>query len=200
MVDVVGLVGIGIAAFAATDIDDLFVLILFFSHPNFTARQVVLGQYLGIASLIAASAVASLVSLVIPAAFVGLMGVIPIAIGIKKLVETRKPNDDEDQTKVQTTRASASYLRFLTVAAITIANGGDNIGVYVPLFASGGLGDMAILIAIFLAITGVWCAMGYYLAKHRVVASRFSRLAGIVLPFVLIMLGVFILLDAFVLA
>src|SRR5688572_17903573 len=101
MVDVVGLVGIGIAAFAATDIDDLFVLILFFSHPNFTARQVVLGQYLGIASLIAASAVASLVSLVIPAAFVGLMGVIPIAIGIKKLVETRKPNDDEDQTKVQ---------------------------------------------------------------------------------------------------
>lgn len=200
MVDFISLLGIGIGAFAATDIDDLFVLMLFFSQPTFTARQVVLGQYVGIVALIAISAVASLISLVLPAELVALMGLLPIAIGIKKMIDSRKDEDDDVKDKLQKTSPRVSYLQFVTVASVTFANGGDNLGVYVPLFTSGGLNDMAILITIFLAITGLWCVLAYYLVKHRLLAGKFSRVARTVLPLVLIGLGIFIIVDGLLLA
>jgi cadmium resistance protein CadD (predicted permease) len=46
MADFLSLVGLGITAFAATNIDDIFVLMMFFSALGFPTRHVVLGQYL----------------------------------------------------------------------------------------------------------------------------------------------------------
>ena len=93
--DFLSLKGLGIAAFAATNIDDIFVLMMFFSALSIPPLHVVLGQYLGIGLLVAISAVGSLLSLVVPPTIIGLMGVLPIAIGIKKLVEVRKKKKNE---------------------------------------------------------------------------------------------------------
>ena len=194
--DFLGIVGIGVAAFAATDVDDLFVLMLFFSNAAYKARQVIIGQYLGIGALVAVGIVGSLIALVVPPMIVGLMGLLPIAIGIKKLLDLRKHQGGEIPKNLQNGRSS--YLGFLTVAGVTVANGGDNIGVYVPLFASSStLTEIITLVVIFLAVTAVWCALAYYLVNHRVIATRLSRVGHIVLPFVLIGLGIYILADAF---
>ena len=48
MTDFFDLVGIGVSAFIATNIDDIFVLMLFFSSFKFHKFQVVVGQYLGL--------------------------------------------------------------------------------------------------------------------------------------------------------
>jgi cadmium resistance protein CadD (predicted permease) len=86
------------------------------------------------------------------------------------------------------------------VAGVTIANGGDNIGIYVPLFASSStLAEIITLVAIFLAVTAVWCALAYYLVNHQLIATRLRRVGHIVLPFVLIGLGAYILANAFLL-
>ena len=53
MVDIIGLVAIGVAALVATNIDDIFVLMIFFSSLAYPVRQIVLGQYIGIGLLIA---------------------------------------------------------------------------------------------------------------------------------------------------
>ena len=46
MVDFLGLVTVGVSAIAATNIDDIFILMLFFSaSQGFQFRQVVIGQY-----------------------------------------------------------------------------------------------------------------------------------------------------------
>ncbi|HEX5976628.1 MAG TPA: cadmium resistance transporter, partial [Nitrososphaeraceae archaeon] len=93
MIDILGLIAIGIAAFAATNIDDIFVLMIFFSSLTFSVRHIALGQYIGIGLLIAIGAIGSLVTLVVPTYIIGLMGMIPIAIGIKNLIEIRKKNN-----------------------------------------------------------------------------------------------------------
>jgi cadmium resistance protein CadD (predicted permease) len=51
MIDILGLVSIGIAAFAATNIDAILVLMMFLSSFAFPVRQVILGQYIGIGRL-----------------------------------------------------------------------------------------------------------------------------------------------------
>ena len=76
------LIGAGIAAFVSTNIDDLFILMVFFSIPRFPSLQIVLGQYIGMGSLLSVSIAGSLIALVLPRNLIGLIGLLPIAIGI----------------------------------------------------------------------------------------------------------------------
>jgi len=63
ILDVIALIGVGISAFVATNIDDLFILVIFFAAiPRFSIFQIVLGQYVGMGSLIAVSLLGSLIS------------------------------------------------------------------------------------------------------------------------------------------
>ena len=81
---------------------------------------------------------------------------------------------------------------------MTFSNGGDNIGVYTPMFAQyNSAGQVTTLIVVFMAMTAVWCIVAYYLVNHPLVASRVRRIGHIVMPFVLIGLGVYILAQAF---
>jgi cadmium resistance protein CadD (predicted permease) len=195
MVDFFSLLGIGIGAFVASNIDDTFILIILFSTANFQARQVFAGQFLGIAVLIIASTLGSLMALVVPTFLIGLMGLIPIGIGVKRLFELRKETRKEN---VQINKKS--YLHFLTVAGITVSNGGDDIGVFTPLFAKySSPGEVTVLITILMSMTLIWCFITYYFVNHPLVASRVKRLGNISTPFVLIGIGIYILADAFLL-
>ena len=79
-----------VSAFTATNIDDIFLLMIFISSLTYPIRHIILGQYLGIGSLIGISIVGSLITLVVPTYVVGLMGIAPIAIGLKHLIEKKE--------------------------------------------------------------------------------------------------------------
>jgi cadmium resistance protein CadD (predicted permease) len=182
MLDILGLVAIGIAAFAATNIDDIFVLMVFFSSLTFPVRQVVLGQFLGIGLLIALGALGSLIALVVPMYVIGLLGVVPINSPSRHVVQDKK---------------NKSYLSFLAVAAVTFSNG-DDIGVYIPLFSKyNTLSQVTALTSVFIAMTAVWCIAACYFVNHPIVASRIRHTGNIILPFVLIGFGIYILTDSF---
>jgi cadmium resistance protein CadD (predicted permease) len=199
MIDVLGLVAIGVAAFAATNIDDIFVLMIFFSSLSFPVRHIILGQYLGIGLLITISAVGSLISLVVPTYDIGLMGIVPIIIGVKHLMEIRRKDNSPSRQVIQDKR-NRSYLSFLSVAAVTFSNGGDNIGVYIPLFSKyNTLSQITALTAVFITMTAVWCIVAYYFVNHPLVASRIRYTGNVILPFVLIGLGIYILIESFLL-
>jgi len=65
----------------------------------------------------------------------------------------------------------------LTVAAVTHANGGDIIGVYVRVFATTGVGGMLTYVPVFLVLVAVWCAAGLLVAGRPLVASALTRWA-----------------------
>lgn len=82
------------------------------------------------------------------------------------------------------------------VAAVTIANRGDNIGIYLPLFASSQLFSLAVVLSVFFLLVGVWCYIAYRLARQPAVADVLSRYGEALVPFVFIGLGIFILLES----
>ena len=202
MTDFGYLIFLGVAAFVSTNIDDIFLLILFFSNSlKFPKYHVVIGQYIGIGLLIAISIIASFISLVIPSFLIGFMGIIPIIIGIKKLIENykkKKEPEDRNLLKYKLTKTN-SALSFLGVAAVTFSNGVDNIGIYTPLFASNSIiGQIVILVILFLIMTAVWCIIGYYLGNHSFLADHIRRIGHLILPFVLIALGIYIMIEKFI--
>ncbi len=179
-------IGIGIVAFASTNIDDLVLLIGFFADPAYQPRQVVGGQFAGIAALVALSLLGALAAQLVTSEEVGLLGLVPIAIGVKKLAfpDDRRPAGS---------RLARGASRSAGVALVTIANGGDNLSLYIPRFAAHDGGDVALFVAIFLTMTALWCAAGYALVSGRPFGIPAERWGAASLPYVLIALGVYIL-------
>lgn len=192
-----------LATFAATNVDDLVLLTLFFAEAPTEARpQVVIGQYLGFVALVAVSLGGLLGRLVLPREWLGLLGAVPIAIGMRGLLH-RHGEDGEVQTVSQPDRTAVPSLlgavlapRTYAVAAVTFANGGDNIGLYAPLFANSDLTRLAVTVAVFLVLVAVWCAAANRLARHPQVAALLARHGRIAVPFVLIALGITIIAEA----
>ncbi len=83
-------------------------------------------------------------------------------------------------------------------ATVTFTDGGDDFGVFIPLFASHGApAQVLVIIVSFLAMTGIWCAFGYYIAKRSFLADRLGRLGRLLFPLALIGVGLFVLIDLF---
>ncbi|MEK8110087.1 cadmium resistance transporter [Micromonospora sp. M12] len=152
MIDLLGTAAGAAVVFAATDIDDIVILTLFFVAARTTGRprpwEIVAGQYLGIGALALASAVIAGGLLVVPDPWTGLLGLLPIALGVRAL---RSTDDDETPAVVTGT---------LGVAGVTIANGADNVAVYVPVFRALGVADSAVFLLVFVLLIAVWCAAG----------------------------------------
>jgi len=158
MLDLFSLFWIGIAAFIASNLDDTFILIFLFSNLSFQTRYIIIGQSLGIGVLIMISALGALSALALPPFLIALMGLIPIALGVKRLVEHQKRITSKNKT-LQDNKGQG-LIPFLTVSGITISNGGDDIGVFTPLFAKyNTVAEITTLVAIFMAMTLVWCIL-----------------------------------------
>lgn len=194
--ELIGLAGLAVVLFASTNVDDVFVLLGFFSDPKFRARQIGLGQYLGIGVLYGASVLASMVSLVLPQAYVGLLGLAPIAIGLRKAWGLRVDRGGADAPAGGHSAASAGRGNVLTVAMVTVANGGDNLSIYTPLFATRSAPDIALIGVVFAIMTMAWLQVAHWLTNHRTLGAPIRRYGGRLVPFVLIALGVEILHDA----
>lgn len=190
----IGLTGLAILLFASTNIDDIFVLIGFFADPKYRARDIVIGQYSGIAVLFGVSVIASLISLVVPPAWLGLLGLAPMVLGVLKL------RDWHEQTTVEEAeehpRHRAHHLKFVEVAGVTIANGGDNLGIYTPMFATRQPAEIALIAGVFLIMVAVWCGLAYWLVNHPALGAPIRRYGHRIVPFVLIGLGLMILYEA----
>ncbi|MBV9389819.1 MAG: cadmium resistance transporter [Chroococcidiopsidaceae cyanobacterium CP_BM_ER_R8_30] len=202
MSELVTAIPTGIAAFTATNLDDLVILTLLFSQVNatFRRRHIVVGQYLGFTALVCVSLAGFFGSLVLPSHLIGLLGLVPIALGLNQWLNQDSDSSPEAQLEPESPQASAwsSLLspQTYSVSAITVANGSDNIGIYVPLFANSSQESLLIMIAVFLSMVGVWCYVTYKLTRQLAIATVLNRYGNSFVPFVLIGLGVFIVLKS----
>ncbi|MCL7455783.1 cadmium resistance transporter [Micromonospora sp. MSM11] len=191
MIDLLGTAAGAAVVFAATDVDDIVVLTLLFVAARTTGRprpwQIVAGQYLGIGALALASVVVAAGLLVVPDPWTGLLGLLPVALGVRALLDR---DADETPAVVGST---------IGVAGVTIANGADNIAVYVPVFRALGPADSAVFLLVFVVLIALWCAAGAWLGNHPRVTRLVGRAGHWLVPAIFIAIGVVILATSGVL-
>ncbi|SFW79162.1 cadmium resistance transporter [Amycolatopsis australiensis] len=189
-----GVIGRAAGLFAVTNVDDLVVLALFFAqgagHPG-SARRVAIGQYAGFTAILAVAAAAASGAALLPARVLPYLGLLPVALGVRAAVRAWRHRHDPGDGKA----GRGGGPGVLEVAAVTLADGGDNIGVYVPVFATAGVGGMTGYLAVFLVLVAGWLAAGRFFATRPAIAKALSRRGHFLLPLVLIGIGVLILLD-----
>lgn len=187
---------VGIMLFASTNIDDIFLTMAFFADPRLDRRAVVAGKFLGISLIVTVSIAAAACAMAVPPEWVALLGFAPLGLGLHRLWSAwRAPPGVTADEEGMPAEAGSLVAQACSVAGVTAANGGDNLGVYVPVF-SEQFQAIPVFAVIFAVMTGLWCIGGNLLVNHRLVAATMRRLAGRLLPWVLIVLGLCILSGA----
>ena len=172
-----------IIAYISTNIDDIFVLMILLAQTKAKGRMIA-GHFLGVGLLTAISMLGALGLQNLPLKYVGLLGLVPIFLGIKAWF-------DRDNGEVE-----AKSVGILSMAIITLGNGADNVGVYIPLFTGFSAGERIGAVVIFAAMTALWVWLANSLAEFPKIKAVIEKYKAIAIPVVFIALGLFIILDS----
>lgn len=176
---------LAVSLFASTNVDDLILLSLFFALPGRKAGAIVVGQFIGIAGLTVGSIVIARLALQTNQAWVPYLGLVPIYLGLRQLFSSSK----DEVPVVQPS--------WLSVAVVTFANGADNLGAYVPVFATRTVAQTFHLGLLFFLLTGIWCWLAYRAVDHPKFGLGLRKLLTKTSPWALLLIGLWILRGAF---
>ena len=190
-------------AFMATNVDDIVLLTLLFSRLPHRGRALPLmvGQVLGFSLLVLISLLGVLGRQAIPQGGLPLLGLLPISLGILRWHQGRgmdaTPLQAADGVQACPGLTGAGPLaEGLAMAGLTLANGSDNVGVYLPLFARADRSAVTVTLVTFAAALALWLALAWALTRTPAVAPLLQRHGSALVPAVLIGLGLLVLLAS----
>lgn len=177
-----------IMTFIGTTIDDIFVVTVLFADAK-TKRDrinIYAGEYTGIMLTFVIGLAGAFAASFIPDKLIGLLGLVPIIMAVIYIIKSRKGDDDDDEIK---------GLGIISVALLSLSNGGDNIGVYVSAFTGLDVFGIAVTAVVFLCCIALFCLLARKIgsvAKIRNIVEKYKR---IIIPGVLMILGIMILAE-----
>lgn len=206
---------LAIAAYVATNIDNLFVLLAFLAEAGRERRRVIVGQFAGSLALIGAAILAAALLTRLPTGYVGLLGILPIGVGLAKAWERFGPGRSSAASFGSGSANPASFgsgsanpasasapptsvrggSSWWTVACVAVANGSDNIAVYVPLYASHSHAGGMFISLVFIVMIGLWCAAAVWLVEHSLLGAPIRRYGTALLPLILLVIGVSVIVG-----
>ena len=179
-----------IIAYTGTNIDDIFVIMILLAQAaKGTKGQIVAGHFLGVVILTIISMLGAFGLQNLPLKYVGILGLVPIGLGIKAWLESKKGSNDDNAPDTQA-------VSLLSMTMITLGNGADNVGVYIPLFTGFSGAQRIGAVIVFAVMTALWVFLANSLAEFPKVKTSVGKYKHIVIPAVFILLGVYIIMDS----
>lgn len=189
-----------IGVYISTSIDYLIVLIILFAQlsQNKQKWHIYAGQYLGTGLLVGVSLVAAYVVNFVPEAWmVGLLGLIPIYLGIRfAIVGEGEEEEEEEEEIIERLEQSKVNQLFWTVTLLTIASGGDNLGIYIPYFASLDWAQPLVALLVFAIGVIIFCELSQVLSAIPLISETIEKYTRIIVPLVFIPLGLYIMYES----
>ncbi|MEN2181057.1 CadD family cadmium resistance transporter [Streptococcus pneumoniae] len=186
-----------IGVYISTSIDYLIILIILFAQlsQNKQKWHIYAGQYLGTGLLVGASLVAAYVVNFVPEEWmVGLLGLIPIYLGIRFAIVGEDAEEEEEEIIERLEQSKANQL-FWTVTLLTIASGGDNLGIYIPYFASLDWSQTLVALLVFVIGIIIFCEINRVLSSIPLIFETIEKYERIIVPLVFILLGLYIMYE-----
>ncbi|MEJ2504179.1 MAG: cadmium resistance transporter [Gemmatimonadota bacterium] len=189
MPEILAIIGLTVAAFVSTGVDNLLLLVGFKGQPaakDAVVNLAFLGAFL-VVLLIGFSA--SFAADVVPARYIGYLGAVPLTLGVVQLVQAVRGR--AGGPAVAPSEAAGPW----TVGLTMLANNGDSLAVLASLFAETRHPFTLFIAGTALGMALLWTAIAGWVARHPATARRVRRWGPYVLPLVLILVGWYILSD-----
>lgn len=188
----------GFFSYLGTTSDYFVILVLLFAtfRQKSQVRPIIFGAYLGNALLVGTALLIGGALKQIPAEWLlGLMGLLPIAIGLKNYFSNKE--EKEGKAFVAGVQETPSQRIVWMVVLMTIAGcGADNLALYIPYFSLANWAALPIIFLMFTAILTICIFLAYRLAKVQKVQDLFERYGDLMQLLVYVALGIYILFDA----
>lgn len=179
-----------VVAYVSTNIDDIFVIMILLAQADKrTKGKLIAGHFLGVGLITVASMLGALGLQNLPLKYVGILGLVPIGLGIKAWLDHKKGADGDNAPDAQ-------GVSLLSMAMITVGNCADNVGVYIPLFTGFSGAERIGAVGVFAVMTALWVFLANSLAEFPKVKAAVGKYKHIVIPAVFILLGIYIILDS----
>ncbi|AOF49783.1 CadD family cadmium resistance transporter [Tetragenococcus halophilus] len=182
--------------YIATALDLLVILLMFFARAKTRKeyRDIYIGQYVGSVALIVISLFFAFVLNYVPEKWIlGLLGLIPIYLGIK--VAIYGDSDGEERAKKELNEKGLSKL-VGTIAIVTIAScGADNISLFVPYFVTLSVTNLLITLFVFLILIFFLVFTAQKLANIPGVGEIVEKFGRWIMAVIYIALGLFIIIE-----
>jgi len=188
-----------IAAYIATSIDYFVILLIFFSRER-RMKSVfgfVIGHYLGMFILYGVSLLAAYGVRFIPESWIiGFLGLVPIGLGLKVAFQKEKETDEEERVeKIEEKTKLHTWALVFSALLLTVATGGDDLGVFIPLFASYHIVEILWTLLVFLFCIAILCFLSYRLSRFHLIREKLEKYERILVPIVFIAIGLFVLWE-----
>jgi cadmium resistance protein CadD (predicted permease) len=191
MFDALIALGLFASSFAATNVDNLALLVGWLLAGRGRNMQVFVGHLIGMLAILLLTLAFGLGANLIPVQYVGYLGVIPIALGLKGLYALSRGSGGIESTH----EITSAQISPLSIAATQVANGVDTILVFGPLLGDSESGVDFILIGGFFAMSLLWFGLARFLEHHASRLTLLERYGHWIAPIVLILVGFYIIAD-----
>lgn len=183
-------------SYIGTSIDHIIVLVLLFNQTQHRKRDdlsIISAVFTGFTLIVLVSLAARFGLSLFEPDWIGLLGLIPIGLGIRVLF---KPADDEKEAQEKISHSFSRHRsQFISVFFLMLAFGGDNLGVYIPLFASLNWLEIGVTLVIYYILTGLMLAGAYKISEVKQINQFIEKYERWLVSSVFILLGLFILFE-----
>ncbi|SCT23251.1 CadD family cadmium resistance transporter [Staphylococcus caeli] len=182
--------------YTATAVDLLVILLIFFAKASTKKeyRNIYIGQYLGSLILILVSLFFAFVLHYVPEKWMlGLLGLIPIYLGIKVAVS----GDCEGEARAKRELNEKGLTKLIgIVALVTVAScGADNVGLFVPYFVTLNLVELITTLIVFVILIFILVFTAQNLSNVSGVGEVIETYNRWIMAIIYIGLGVFIVIE-----
>ena len=178
--------------FISTSIDYLVVLIILFANQRTRGiKSIYIGQYLGTGILVGVSLIAAYFLNYIPQDWmIGFLGLIPLGLGIRSIFVDEDVDEDSIGNQIKNNQS-----QIFAITGLTLAMGGDNLGIYIPYFTGMNVGQIVIVLAVFIIGIFLLCQLAKRFATIPMIGGIIERYGRIIVPVIFIGLGIYILVE-----
>ena len=188
------LVSLVAGSFIATNMDNLLILVVLLGANARRRSAVLLGFICSCITVICVAALGVAVGSMLGAGLIGYLGVIPLTLGCYMLYKSWTGQHADDNA-LDTPSNGTEPKIWLSTFVLMLSNSGDSIAVFLPLLAESSRGAILVIVCSYLAMAVLWGGLSYLISGQRELAQRIEHRAEKVVPWIMIGVGVYILMD-----
>lgn len=193
MIEAITITAVTAAAFVATNMDNLVLLVAFYSRYKKQVKTVTAGYVCGMLLIGVLSYVIGKGGDWISTNYLGMLGIIPMSIGVIGLIQLFTPKTDNKSTAAHWRRNQKAI--YFAVLMTQLSNGTDTIITLSVLLAdSADKMDYFIALA-FVVMILLFSALANYSLKHPGVSHFLDRFGRYLTPVILVLVGWYILTN-----
>ena len=189
----ISIIPIAAGAYVATNLDNFTLLVTLLARYRSHMLTVALGYLASMLIMMGIAYGIGRAANAISVEYLGLLGIVPISVGVYGIVRLR--HDTSTAAFADVTTLAAGQTVFVATLMSQIANGADTIVAISALFADSSPAADVLILVTLVATSIAFVLAAFYAVRHPGFSKWIDRYGALVTPFILSAVGAYILAN-----